>query len=121
MNSQVQSILVRQMLFAGGMVAVLIAVVVALGWGLAKRSGPAAERVPAEVVQRCEAEIRSRMNNPGTVKFLMGGVSTKVRSEGGYLVRLTFKASNAYGMESEMRGLCSFPRGGGDPVVRFLD
>ena len=121
MNKEVQSIVIKQVLAIGLAFAAVIAVALGIGAWLWSRSAPPPGRVPPAVVEQCRTAIRSQMNNPGTVKFLAGGVSTKVRSEGGNLVRLTFRASNSYGMESEMRGLCVFPAGGGIPSVTFTE
>lgn len=121
MSEPVGAIVAKQIGFAALALAALLAIIVGAGWALAKRSGPAPARVPASAVDACDSAIRSQMSNPGTVKFLAGGISTRVRDDGGYLVRRTFRASNAFGMESEIRGLCSFPAGGGDPFVTFTE
>lgn len=110
------------MLAAAGGVVFVLALAVGAGAVLGKMfpRKAAVAQVPSQAITDCEAAIKRRMQNPATVKFTLGGVSTMVRDNGGYLVRRTFKASNAFGMESEMRGLCVFPPGGGSPEVTFL-
>lgn len=122
MSESVNAIVVKQLAALVAIAAVAIAVVVGGGWWLVSRSAASAPpRVPASSVDQCEVEIRRKMQNPATVKFLAGGVSTMVRDNGGYLVRRSFKASNAFGMESQMRGVCVFPPGGGEPEVIFTE
>lgn len=122
MSESVNRIVLKQMAFVVALALVVIVAVAGTFWWLISRSSASAPAsVPMAAISDCEDAIKARMQNPGTVKFLIGGVSTKVLDNGGYLVRRSFKASNALGMESQMRGLCSFPAGGGEPFVTFQE
>ena len=63
-----------------------------------------------EAITSCQSSLKSRLNYPATADFDWFG--TKSRIDGTqYYVWQDFKAKNAFGVESELRGLCIFPPG----------
>lgn len=109
---------------AGHWVAALILGVIFVGAYFWLDQGDSVDiepRASADQIRECGDLIKGSVNNPSTldIHWISGTVSDMKGTGGTARVRISFDASNAFGVESYYRALCRFAPG--EPRIVILD